>query len=338
MKSVKTLIEILAGINTIRLGRPIPLYCEWEVTSLCNMRCDFCSTRREVVSGDLSTEGAYSIIDELQSLKTKIIHFSGGEPTLRKDLPDLLRRADKAKMMTSLTTNGSSDISMTKELLVADLISVSLDGPEQFHDQSRNFPGAFKRALNNIEFLRKSGKKPLITAVYMEKTSFSLLEELVKIAKSFKLQLLLTVCARNLNDFNNQSSDDYARTISLFKDYKRDIVNLKKKYPKTVANPNPYLSVLSAGGLDSFGCRAMDIALSIKADGSISFPCNGLSLHLFQGNIRQAYYGPMSEKFRQIQGKHQSCRACAIRCMASASALLRFRGILSVFDSYIRSL
>ena len=97
----------------------MPLYCEWELTNYCNMSCPFCSTysKDRNTAPDLPPNEALNMIDQLAELGTKMIHFSGGEPTLRADLPDLVARAKQHKMMVSFTTNGSAPISKMEKLL-----------------------------------------------------------------------------------------------------------------------------------------------------------------------------------------------------------------------------
>ena len=102
---------------------------------------------------------------------------------------------------------------------------------------------------------------------------------------------------------------------------------LAKEFGNTVSNPNPYLTILKKGGLDVFGCRAMDVAISIKADGSISMPCTGLNLESQKGSIKEIYYSESAKKLRQLQGVHPNCKRCMIQCMSTASSMLNFYGI-----------
>lgn len=343
-ESVTTGLGILKSIYDIKvLKRRIPLYCEWEVTSCCNMSCDFCSTRTSntVLLEDTSTDEALNIIEQLSGLGTKIIHFSGGEPTLRKDLPELVSKAKEKNMIVSITTNGSAPLQRIEKLLHVDLIRVSIDGPEQFHDSMRKTPGAFKKAVEVLRFLRDRNKKPLITVVYTKDTSYKMLEELVNIARLLNIQISLNILSRNFNIENPDVVLHQKNTYlnpTFFHEYVSTISRLKKDYGNVIANPNPYLAVIQEGGLEIYGCRAMDIAICIKSDGSISLPCNGLPLKLAKGNIKEIYYGKKAADLRPLQGKHPLCKGCTIRCMASASALLKSKGFIAIFDAYIRNM
>jgi len=335
-------LQVLRSLGHIHAGGRVPLYCEWEVTDRCNMHCDFCGTRKTVPSNlpEVSTQEALSLIDELSGLGTKMVHFSGGEPTLRPDLAQLVHRAKEKKILVSFTTNGSAPAQVMEQLLDADLIRVSIDGPEEFHDSLRKSRGAFKKATGTVEFLVSRGKKPVITSTYTPQTSCGILEELVGIARGLKIQLSLNVLGRSLNAQDRLSAkgkNDSLLNSQLFRGYAASLRSLRRTYGNTIANPDPYLDILNQGGLDVYGCRAMDIAICIKADGSVTLPCNGLALKQAKGRLRDIYYADDTVELRALQGKHPACAECSIRCMGMASSLLKLRGIIAIFDSYTRS-
>ena len=103
------------------------------------------------------------------------------------------------------------------------------------------------------------------------------------------------------------------------------------------ANPEPYLTILKLGGLNNYGCRAMDVSISIKPDGSVWLPCTGLAKITSKRNLREVFFSQEAEELLDLQGKDEGCIPCTIRCMSSASALLNFRTQVSIFDSYCRS-
>ena len=113
-------LEIFKSIYEVKfLNKRIPLFCEWELTNFCNMACPFCSTKSPDRNStpDVSPQKALNMIDQLGEMGTKMIHFSGGEPTLRRDLPDLIASAKQNDMMVSFTTNGSASIEKMEKLL-----------------------------------------------------------------------------------------------------------------------------------------------------------------------------------------------------------------------------
>lgn len=79
----------------------------------CPMACNFCYARFDDVIRDtkvsklgLPTEQARAVVTELAKLGFEKINFAGGEPLLRKDLPELIRYAKSLGLVTSIISNG----------------------------------------------------------------------------------------------------------------------------------------------------------------------------------------------------------------------------------------
>lgn len=88
------------------LSPPVSLLA--ELTHRCPLQCPYCSNPLDLerVAGELDTETWCRVIDEANDLGVLQTHFSGGEPTLRKDLPDLIRHACGIGQYTNLITAG----------------------------------------------------------------------------------------------------------------------------------------------------------------------------------------------------------------------------------------
>lgn len=333
-------IPILISIIKIKLFKKrIPLYCEWEITSRCNMRCSFCSTWTDNRNSkkDISTKDAISIIDQLAELGTKIIHFSGGEPTLREDLSKLISYAQSKKILVALTTNGSASNEITKKIANADIIRVSIDGPEKFHDNIRQCPGAYKKAISSINVLKEMNKNPQITTVYAFSSSKDILSELVATAKELNVKIVINIQGVNINLKEKGSLNGHKS--NLYKEYMNTIAELRNKFPNTVLNCEPIPAIIKKGGLDKFGCRVMDVSISIKSDGNVSLPCTGLSkLDFGKASLKQIFYSQDAIKIAKLQGLYPECTGCVIKCMCSASSLLKLSGIVSISKSYIKNL
>lgn len=63
-------------------------YCEWIITSKCNFNCPYCN---RLNNQDLTIEKIKEYIDVLTGLKCKYVHLTGGEPTVRNDLVDIVK-------------------------------------------------------------------------------------------------------------------------------------------------------------------------------------------------------------------------------------------------------
>ncbi len=74
----------------------------------CNQKCRFCYAAGQPLSGtrELSTEEWKSAIDKLRDANVPMLTFTGGEPTQREDLPELVAHA--SRFITRLNTNGAA--------------------------------------------------------------------------------------------------------------------------------------------------------------------------------------------------------------------------------------
>lgn len=81
-----------------------PLSVCWDITNKCNSNCKFCY--RFTDNLDLGSKEHDVILQKLIELGVKKISYSGGEPLLAPDLPELLRKTKNAGIITSLISNG----------------------------------------------------------------------------------------------------------------------------------------------------------------------------------------------------------------------------------------
>ncbi|MGA1866994.1 MAG: radical SAM protein [bacterium] len=136
----------------------------WNTTRTCNLKCVHCYTNSENISytGELTTEEAKRVIDDLSAFKVPAILFSGGEPTLRKDLLELTAYANEHGVKPTISTNGTL---ITKEYALelkksgTVYVGISLDGIGDVNDQFRGVKGAFKRAMQGFRNCVEVGQK-----------------------------------------------------------------------------------------------------------------------------------------------------------------------------------
>ncbi len=136
----------------------------WNATSACNLKCVHCyaSAGKLQSRNELSTRQGLELIEDLKDYGSPVILFSGGEPLLRKDLPDLIKKAVKSKMRAVISTNGTlitQDLAMELSDYGLSYIGVSLDGMEEVNDIFRGVSGAFNDAMKGIYHAMHQGIK-----------------------------------------------------------------------------------------------------------------------------------------------------------------------------------
>src|SRR3954453_10190964 len=134
------------------------------VTSHCNATCETCFYWDELNrQGDLSWEEIVRLSESTPAFTD--LWFSGGEPTLRKELPeiiDLFVRNNGVRYI-NLPTNGlkpnrACEIAEQALSNNPDLelhINIALDGLAESHDFMRGVPGNFEKALETGRLLRR---------------------------------------------------------------------------------------------------------------------------------------------------------------------------------------
>lgn len=137
----------------------------WNMTKRCNLKCIHCyaQAKAETYRGkELSTDEGKKLIDDLARFGVPVILFSGGEPLLREDLPELIGYATQKGMRAVISTNGTL-ITEEKARIFAQLalsyIGVSIDGIESINDAFRGVEGAYEKAITGIRNARKAGIK-----------------------------------------------------------------------------------------------------------------------------------------------------------------------------------
>ena len=136
----------------------------WNITRRCNLKCVHCYAHAKNIPFDneLSTTEGKNLIDDLAEFGVPVILFSGGEPLVRKDLPELADYAVKKGMRAVISTNGTLITPQTARTLKnigLSYVGISLDGMEEINDRFRGVKGAFRSALEGIENCKKAGIK-----------------------------------------------------------------------------------------------------------------------------------------------------------------------------------
>jgi len=85
----------------------LPQSVNFHLLRACNMHCRFCYATFQDVAGQLDRTRAIALVEKIAAAGFEKITFAGGEPTLCKWLPDLVRTAKAAGMTTMLVTNGT---------------------------------------------------------------------------------------------------------------------------------------------------------------------------------------------------------------------------------------
>ncbi|QJA05324.1 12,18-didecarboxysiroheme deacetylase [Thermosulfurimonas marina] len=136
----------------------------WNVTKRCNLRCVHCyaSADPNPHPDELTTEEGMALLEDLARFGCPVVLFSGGEPLMRPDILDLIKRAVDLGMRAVISTNGVLiDRALARELkkLGLSYVGISMDGLREVHDRFRGVKGAFDKAMEAVENCKAEGIK-----------------------------------------------------------------------------------------------------------------------------------------------------------------------------------
>src|SRR5687767_7804577 len=137
-----------------------PVLVHFEVTTRCNARCGFCDYWKTPPSAK-ATE-ATSFADAARYFNPMLVTFTGGEPTLRRDLEDIVSAVDRAvrlKYVTLITHGGMLTPERGRSLWDAGInqLNISLDYLDERHDRARGIPGLVEKIMRNVDTMRADG-------------------------------------------------------------------------------------------------------------------------------------------------------------------------------------
>ena len=172
-----------------------------SLTDRCNFDCVYChneglgDTRGPMDPQDdeMGTDDVVRFLDVVAEFGVEKVKFTGGEPTLREDLEEIIRRTPKG-MEVSLTTNGTFLPGRAGELKAAglDRVNVSQDALDREEFAAITKSGAYERVLEGVQAALDAGLDPVkLNMVVFEGTVEFIPEMVEHVAANSGLQLQL---------------------------------------------------------------------------------------------------------------------------------------------------
>lgn len=151
MAGVKEKLKLLRGA----IRKDSPLYVQFAVSKNCDLRCRMCQaveSRRD--EQELALRDIEKIAEVLAELSAGVLVLTGGEPLLRKDLPQIVEAFTKRGITVRLQTNATLATERRVEALVdAGLseVTISLDTLDPVkQDMINGSPGSWMRIMRGL--------------------------------------------------------------------------------------------------------------------------------------------------------------------------------------------
>ncbi len=233
--------------HAARLGLmdpPGPVTLTFSVTAACQSRCKTCRIGEMFGEHPERAEADLSLAEIERTFQTLghvyFFNVSGGEPFLRRDLPEIVELACRylAPGIVHIPTNGiatSRILAGTERILdvmgrlcphVPLTIKPSIDGVGQHHDEVRGFPGNWKRLLATIEGLKEIESRHdtfhLELGTVISRFNLDHLDEIADFVRSVGVQSYRSEIAEQRAEFFNKEdpitpdAETYERLIRQF--------------------------------------------------------------------------------------------------------------------------
>jgi len=331
-------------------NKKIPYSAQIELTLRCNAKCPFCSIHsipESYVNNDMSTKQVKHLIDQIADLGVPALSFTGGEPTLRKDLPELIYHTGIVNnFMNGIATNGYLLPKLFKEygLEGLDYILLSLDYPKaELHDNKRGIR-LFDKVIESIEIANKRDIKVIISTVVM-KDNLRYLRDMCELTEKLNCSIELYPCEDIIRDFPNKSFqiddiDDLIPNVSVWANLIR---NLRTKFKNILTDPVS-VEIIEKGGFGGFPnyyqkllrCHVAEAYLFVSHDGFINYPCKIHPIRSFNALIHPIKTIYNSTEVREIMKNHDNynfCQKCRLGCAIVSSLPVRWK---TMYAKYIK--
>jgi len=367
----RTLLCKLAYRGLVPVPRPITL--TFSVTNICQSRCKTCKIwqiypqKRQKASDELK-------IDEIRKIFKSIggIYFfnlSGGEPFLRKDLPDIVEAAVdylKPAIIHSPTNALAPDKIVERSRAILEMlkhnglntpftVKPSIDGVGKLHDEVRGVEGNWEKLLETIERLRKLEKEysnlHVELGTVVSNFNKDHLEEIEDFVHSLDIQSYRNEIAEQREEFLNigdpitPTGEEYARLMKTFANKVRR--HLKEKRPLARVTESLRLvyyelaAEIVTRNVQVIPCYAgiTNVHLTPHAD---LWPCCVLGYATPLGNLREADYdfwkiwrGAQAVEVRRSI-KNKEC-ACPLANQAYSNIICHTPSLVRVLGNMMRT-
>jgi radical SAM protein with 4Fe4S-binding SPASM domain len=287
-----------------------PYVVSWNLTYRCNLACEHCyldaggtplvSTENFADRTELRTDECYRVIDDIAAFAPECLTIlTGGEPLLRRDILEIIRRAAERGLWVVVGTNGvriSENLAARLAEAGARGLSLSLDAldPDR-HDRFRRVRGAWQNTVDGAQILNRAGL-PFIVQTTAGAHNLDELEAIADFAherlaaKVWNLYFLVpTGRGQFVSDITAVQYDGVLASLyRIQRTYSgRMLVNAKcaPHYIKTVlekGDADARIRVYSGG---AGGCPAGTHYMGIRPNGDVT-PCPYLPV--FAGSLRNA--------------------------------------------------
>ncbi len=308
-------LEVNSPFSTIPFA---PYRMDLALTYRCNNSCTHCYNARPRNFTELNTEKWFAILDKLWDIGIPHIVFTGGEPTLREDLVQLIRYAESKGQITGMNTNARKigNEQYLDELIQAGLdhLQITVESSEPtIHDLMVNHSGAWLETIAGLK-LALSKHKFVMTNTTMLKTNIHTIPDTLKMLGDIGVRTVglnaLIYSGRGKTVGTGLSESELEPILEIAKSITQEYQQKLIWYtPTKYCNFDPVINNLGVKG-----CTAALYNMCIESNGDV-LPCQ--SYYTSLGNILEDSWDSiwnhdLSRSLRERKNISSKCKNCSL--------------------------
>ena len=283
------------------------LYGTVIVTYRCNARCNMCDCFK-----DPSKPSEEITLEDIKKLpEMAFTNITGGEPFVRRDIPDIVRELYKKSDRIVISTNGyftERIISLCRQFPKVG-IRISIEGLKETNDKIRGIPDGYNRGYNTLKTLVEMGHPDVGFGMTVQDMNCGDLVPLYQIANEMGMEFA-TATLHNSFYFRKTDNkiDDKLKVAQNFEKLINELLksNSPKKWFRAYFNHGLIHYIYGKKRL--LPCDMSKNAFFIDPFGDV-IPCNGMEKKAVMGNLKEQRWEELwnSQQAREV-------RACTKKC------------------------
>src|SRR5438270_10638978 len=314
-------VALFLGKYAWLTARRRPVLVHFEVTLRCNARCGFCDYWKTDSSARDMELGGYA--DAARFFNPMLVTFTGGEPTLRPDLEDVVAAVDQAlrlKYITLITHGAMLTPERASSLWDAGVnqFNISLDYLDERHDRARGIPGLSGKIMRTIPRMREIGITGIRFNTVIKRDNLDQLLPIVRRARELGCGVNFS-CYTDAKHGNTDGLIERRQTQQL-EQVVSELLAFKRRTRGVITNSDYYLEQIPR-----------------YVRGEITEPCrSGMrTIHIDPlGRVKRCPDFPPDFHWSEFR-KYEpiNCNACYYACRGEAQAPLRLSRVRDVMAS-----
>lgn len=311
-----------------------PYRMDLAITYRCNNRCHHCYNPAQRRREELDTSTWKQVIDRLWEVGIPHIIFTGGEPTLRDDLPELIAHAEANGQITGINTNGRrlKDKAFLQQLVSAGLdhIQITIESHDaRIHDEMVAQASAWAETVSGIENVAQSRLYFMTNTTLLQNNYLGLNETLQFLADLGveRVGLNALIYSGQGRDVGSGLPESLLPDLLVIAREKTQANQQKLTWytPTQYCHFDPVLFDFESLGVK--GCTAALYNMCVEPDGKV-LPCQSYYQplgHILENSWEQIWHSDLATSLRNRDYIAEACKECSLLSVCGGGCPLAYQ-------------